>query len=364
MKNFIERITKWIKNNKTMAVWIVAIAILVTVFIYNLISNAVETGTTTLIDLPLPTNSEITIKVPKGTYEDLDLKNKPTEKIFYAQEFDYRAQVEVFLARIGKTNLQRADYVEIMTTWSDGQDFIQYSVDESEIFFRFIDPVEVPDLELGYINIENGADTIAEVVRAFTGNVYTYTNVKVKEELGEFRIEANRDIDGVRIERPGVEEFSDYLVLTANGEISEGRFFVATISDTSLKVNLIHPSNLQGIISTEIYPKEVAQGYARSITAEDYEDSTDTEVAEFRSVTLESLAFPKAAQMETEELEVVYYFSNHNYPEIFPVYKLQGTGEVTYKGKEYVVPLFVYANAIDPDLVYIPGEVDEPTPDL
>lgn len=364
MKAFIEKITNWIKENRTLSIWIFAISTMVIIFIYSLISNIVDPTTTDLIDIPLPTGTELEISIPKSTYEDLDLKNKPTKDIYYVQEVDQSGQIEIFLARIGKTNLSKEKSAELLTIWSDTDDLFQYSQNESEIFFRFSDPVAIPDVDFGYINSKNGADALAQVARAITGEIYTYTNVKVGEEGGTFRIEANREVDGVRIERPGISEYSDYLIVDDAGQIVEGRLFLPVFSDVSLRVKIIHPTNLAGIVGKEVYPKEVNQGYARSITEEDYQDASTTVDSSLNDVTLESLEFPKATDITVEELELVYFFSNHNYPEIFPIYKIQGTGTVTFKGKEYVVPVLIYASALDPDLVYIPSEVDEPTPEL
>lgn len=364
MKELIANIIRWIKQNKTLATLIAAVVTLVLIFIYNLISGAIEPTVTTLIDLPLPINSELEITVPKSTYEDLDLKNRPTMDVFYAQETDYSSTIDVFLARIGKTNLPKTQYEELLTIWTNDEDLFQYSQIKAEVFFRFSDPVAIPDVEFGFYNNDNGDEALAEVARALTGNVYSYTNIKVKETGSEFRIEGNREVGGTRIERPGIAEYSDYLVIQDDGKIVEGRFFIAEISDTSLRSKIIHPTNLQAIISEEIYPKEISQGYARSITQEDYQVSSAVEESSFGDITLESLSFPQVTEMATESMEIVYFWDNYNYPEIFPVYKIEGTGEVTFNGKEYVVPMYVYASALDPAIVYIPADLDEPTPDL
>jgi hypothetical protein len=97
------------------------------------------------------------------------------------------------------------------------------------------------------------------------------------------------------------------------------------------------------------YPKEIFQVYGPS-----HDDKIEEEEIEGDADHFED-EVDISSQSVLESVELVYYFSDMGFKQLSPTFRIESEGILRQDGKNITVPLIIYANALDPDRVYVPS---------
>ncbi len=327
-------------------------------------SEKAEKSDLNTIDQPFSYDDNVSIQ-----FEDEDLFNefKKNEANIYSLEANNHSElVQSFLNKIGKGFLKKQNFDSIYYIWSkntqDNYYLVDYDTVKDFVFFRFEEPIVLDEIKNFESAIFSNPENILEDFAFSYFNLnFKYETPKVTTIGNEYRIQARRIIDGIPLEVKGQDSFTDYLVFDKSGKLKEGSFLLADYTDP-VNAKLFPPDYLGSSINRSEYPKDIISKLPSDFSLEDfgykpykYEEGSlgDPPPVDFDEQDL----IPSSCKVTTFEL--VYYFINSSAEKLTPVYKLGCKGEITFQDKSFTVPVTIFANALDPDLVYIPSsEVD------
>ncbi len=348
IKKLIADLVEMYKGNKIGFLWLVSAVIIVLIFIFSIISLFFKPATPdALIDIPLQNYPNQRITIQQSVISNFEFEEKELE-VYSIVERNNADVVDRFLTKISKS-LNRQNVSNIIILWTSATDFAQYDVSRDEMFFRFSEPLSLTEIPITIVTNENAKQYLDEFVSKYLQLEYEYTNVKLTKVDSNFRIEANRSIEGYPLHVPGVDTYSDYLLVEPDGDIVEGRLrLINYTTDGVISIKPVHPTNLNRLISRTDYPKEVNQDFPDGLEKEQSERDAPGDIDE------NALKFPKVTNTVGKELSIVYFFATTDYKKLVPVYYIKGEGEILFETKTYVVPMTVYVNALDPERVYVP----------
>lgn len=317
------------------------------------------------VDQPFTYETGKQLEIPETVeYTNFDPGDDTTAPIY---EFALENKVDLvksFLGSIGKRSMELEEYEDVVYYWRDdpSDDFyvVEYNALTDRVFFRFESAVD-PDLNAGgYLSREDLEQYFTAFVHEYWDQSYSYTDFNVTRDGSTYRIEASRLIGKYPLHISGFEEYSDYLVVEDDGDILEGQIYLMNYDlSTAQNVDLITTVGLGSVIGRDDYPKDFYQlepqdldgtllygePYTPAQSAGDPPPTPDGEI-------------PELTECTAEEISLVYLYMSGTYQMLTPAYKIRCAGNVVVEGRSYRTEALVFANAIDPELVYVPATTE------
>ncbi len=337
-----------------LSVFVIIIVVLIQIF------SGDETNDSQLVDQPFNYDDNVEITVSDSVVKDVEITNKAN--LYNIDKTDNSILVQNFLNKIGKGFWRKTNFDDIYYVWSEdggvGHYLADYDISKDSIFFRFEDPLELDEIE----NIDYKIDTAPTLLMDEV--LLTYFDIDVELEDpevstygNEIRMSTRRLIDDIPVEVRGNDSFSYYFVFDIAGRLKEGQVLLTSFVEPE-KVRIFDIEYLGNSINQKAYPKDIIAKLPSDFDLEDlgyepYEYAEgfygDPPPYEFDDEDL----IPEECTVTA--IELVYYFVRTSVEKLTPVYKLGCRGEVTIEEQTYLVPLTIFANALDPELVYVPG---------
>lgn len=355
--------------NNPIALFGGTILILVIVVILYLLLNPATEKPTILpgsVDQPISYEEDKDVEVPANIVIKNDLGDD-TLPIFEIIKEDKVGGVQDFLVAAGHGFDKRISVEDIVYTWSENESGTLYVTEYNSIydrvFFRFEDSVDF-NISSGSILTESDMETFfVDFVHEVWNSDFEYINFNVSLEGNSYRVEANRAIGEYPLEVSGFESYSDYLVVDRDGKVSEGRFYLFEYdTDSAQYLDLLSIDLLDSVINRDDYPKEFNQltpiGFEEAypdLNPFQHEDGTTYgDVPAFDAIS----EMDDLDRCTTEKVSIVYLYFTNNYNELSPVYRLDCRGDIVFDGKVFETWAVIYASAIDPEYVYVPGTIN------
>jgi hypothetical protein len=369
--NIIKSKLKNLKKENIIFLAIILVAILIGIILYLFTTGGddtppkLEPGS---VDQSLPFQEGKTIEInpnDEGFVNEVNYDKLPVYELIADNHVDL---VRTFLVESGNGTFRQENYSDIVYQWTANKsdDFyaVEYSVAFDRVFFRFEEGFSPSKLGNQSYSKDSLAQYFTSFAQGYFNSEFEYTDFKVSTVGRDFKIEANRSIDGVPLEVSGFQEFSDYLIVEENGEVSEGQFYLFEYDEKSgVELDLLSPLQLGSVISRDDYPREFNQrapvGYDPSdFGYEEYPLDPGSSFAGDPPLSESLEEIPTVTSCTATGMKVVYFFTNTSTNKLAPVYKIDCHSKVMISDKEYDVPVVIYASAIDPEYVYIPGTID------
>lgn len=289
--------------------------------------------------------------------------------IYDFRQVDHSNLVQSFLQDVGKGFTPKEEYDQIVYYWRENQEetfyVTEYNSILDKVFFRFKESVTPKKVGISNVSQDQLEQFFLKFAKTYWGSEMEYTNFKITPEGRSFRIEANRLIGEIPLMTSGFLDYSDYLVVENDGQVTEGLFHIFEYDKSSeVTLDLISTEDLSQVISRDDYPKEFNQRAPIGLDPSDlgYEQYENDPESEFLGDAALSDALDKIPEVEScnaSRVSLAYFFLNINADKLSPVYRIDCVGKVIVNKKEYDVPVVIYASAIDPEFVYIPGNIPQ-----
>jgi hypothetical protein len=353
IKSIFESIKEAIKDRKKVVIILVVIAVVL--IIYSIVSMMFSKpdidpidSDKYLIEPPMQVQESHSISLPPSLYNS---KGFPKSlDVYQIDSVTHTTNVETFLTKIGRTGLKKENVQGSFYSWENQGSKVDYLQYQQQLKFIFSDPFKV-SLTTQF----NGSDDIVRFFEGFMteyfGKTYKYTNGKVTSEGRRSRIEVNRLVGQYPVYLQNHFTYTDSLLLDEAGNIYEGTLTMFEFKETGDTIDLVHASNLQRLLASEIYPKDIFEGYSEELAK-----LLNQPGIEHLDAADQLIEIPTSRISEAKSISLVYYYANDSYKQVVPVYRIEATGVITYAGKQVSIPLVIYANALDPDRVYISSE--------
>lgn len=332
------------------AIGIILIAVVIVFIIFNMKEKEDKIDSTKyLIDAPTQYNQSHSTVISPTLYANTTFPN--SLEVYKIEEVDHSTTIDKFLIKIGKTGYEKSEIGQSLYTWLNGDNIVDYTPYNQELKYKFTSPFRTT-LNTQFIDEDAVNSFFKQYMNEYFGVAYEYTNGRSTIQGREIRIEASRQVADYPIYLPNQNSYTDYLVVDDRGNVYEGKhsIFEFNIIDND-SIDLVRVENLSRLLNNSSYPKDIFQGYSEDLknilTQPDVEpiDAAD-------HLTL--LPFP--VYSDTSKVELVYYYSDNSIKYIIPIYRLEATGIITYQGRNARVPLVIFANALNPERVYVRGE--------
>ncbi|GAB4157611.1 MAG: hypothetical protein Fur003_1350 [Candidatus Dojkabacteria bacterium] len=303
------------------------------------------------IDQGLPFNEARDIEIPNDVILSKDPKEYKTYKVL---DVDHSSQIREFLLQNGKGNLKEAHPVSFDYTWgtygSETEDYVTYNTitDSAALIFNY--PLEIDQVSAPILNEKEAEQIALKLLNRFFKSKYEFVVVRSEKEDRDFRVHLSRKLDGLNLVLPGIKDYSESLLFNPSGKLLAARISLVEY-DSPFKVDMLPFDQLGSYINSDIYPKEYNEGGPIDF---DYSLLEGNELNYGDAPTPEA-EVPTTDGCVADHVELVYYFDTHSQKYLAPTYRINCTGTITVKGRSFDVPVVVYANAIDPDFVYVPG---------
>lgn len=318
------------------------------------------------IEQPLQYENNKQIELDEATIENINKDEEITSlPIYDFKKVNHSSLVQNFMVEIGDGFVARKNFDDIVYYWTPDADYPEYVTEYNAIFdrvfFRFVEPRAVDKVTVSVSSNDLGA-FFSQFVNTYFSKDLEYGQFKISSVGRGFRIEANRMIDGVPLQVQAAESYSDYLVIDSDGRIIEGSFYLFDYDEkSSVEVDLVDIATLGAVISRNDYPLMFQQGDPVGLNYEElgveaYEYDPESGFQGDAYDLDEEI--PQAESCTATRIEIVYLFVNINAEKLAPVYRIDCRGKVTIKEKQYDVPIIIYASAIDPQYVYVPGNIE------
>ena len=355
LKELLNKIKEYYLRRKTFFTWMVGLGLVITLIIVALIPRDENPPFGTLIDVPFQYYKQVRVDIPEKTVENFELEDERL-KIYDIDMQNRHELVDNFLVDIGVSGMQKTEVDEKYYQWKKGEDIVQYDQYTETLYFKFEESVTPLGLSQGFVGEEELNEYFEGFVQTYINKSFSYDNFDIEKERGQFRIMARRLVEGgYPLEISGYDSYTDYLIIEDDGDIKEGRLLLVTYSDyKAVRLNVVTPDSIETYTNSDLYPKEVNQGFAELISGR--RKSRSSVSGHFTEYEIE---FPKVKDIEIKEIEIVYFFASTYYAKLIPAYKLTGESNVSYEGGEFLVPVVIYSNAMDPNFVYVPSEEEE-----
>lgn len=338
-------------------IFVIVIALIVQLFSSDGIQRRTEP-----IDQPYNYDDSVRIVFDRANIEDNVKQDRANA--YTIKKVDHSELIQQFLNKIGKGFWRKRSYDGVFYVWAKDANENFYIADydpvNSQLFLRFEDPVELEGLSDVTSRLASSPASILEkVFYEYFDMSFNFDEPKVSTFNRETRIEARRLVDGIPLEVPGRSGYTDYLILDQGGRLKEANFLLLELEDAS-RVDLFSVELLGQVINRSDYPKDVIVDLPigldlTSLGYEPYDYASDF-LGDPPPLDLEDVQLtPETCKVTS--IELVYYFVRTTTEKLTPSYKVLCRGEVDVKGKQYSVPVTIFSNAIDPELVYVPGNL-------
>jgi hypothetical protein len=350
IKEFIEKIRPFYEKNRTWIVWggtVLLVSAMILIAVLWGRNEPVEP--LTLIETPLQYDVSHTLVVGKDKIEESDLPG--SLDVFKIVSRNYHQDIDGFLRALGQKGYAKDSLQTALYTWNKGDSYVEYVPDSQNLYFRFEDAAQT-GIDLRVDSRDSGAQFLSQYYKKLFDRDYDFVNVTVDTVGSRTRIEGNREVNGYPMFVRANNDYTDYLIIDSDGKVYEGNnSLVEYTDDGSQKVDLVDISNLQFAMSKPDYPKEVIQLYGPSEDPDREEREGDSNgIDEFEDDP------PIATGSTLESIELVYYFSDISLTQLSPTFRVMSNGVIRHNDRNVEVELLIYANALDPDRVYIPSE--------
>lgn len=344
----IRKIKEFLIQNKHITLLIVGVFVLFLMFFSFLPKN--RYSGVALIENPLFFYKNFTVEIPKSVSEKVEINKKGVE-ILKIENENLNIKIESILSQLQVSLPNKTNTASIFYEWKNKQgDLAQYDAKTQKLNIVLVDKKNI------FPNIALPSDTqlaslLSEFVFKYINSDFKYFDTNLIKENGNYKIEGRRMINNLPLSYPGMSKYHDIIILDSNLNLISAEISLLEIEKEPLdRIKLVKPISLDRVISTEKYPKSVNQGLPQGL-----KEKKDGKVKS-ESDNLD-VGIAKVTKAVAQTLSVVYYFSNINQQFLIPVYRIEGSGKIIYKGQEYSVPVIVNANALDPDKVYIPSNI-------
>lgn len=352
----VDGILKLIKERKGFALWFAAIIVVSFLFIWALLSSGKDEDKKTdkvLFDTPLTADKGYTVTIPKNLYEEEELPG--SLEVFDVETNEYSNDVATFLVSLGKGGLKKSNTENVLYIWSSSSDYVEYVPESQSLVAQFGDPVQI-NTNTQLNSTESGKQVLEYVYSNYLNKQFKFTNVKIVQDGKKYHIQGNRLINNRPLFLPDTNSYSDSIVVDDNSNLYEVRATLVEYEQEGYElVKLVHPSNLAQILKDANYPKEIFQGFNSQI-AEDIKNGANTLDPSKGMDNVDGTEYdlPNATFASAKSVDLVYYYAGNTYKQLSPTYRIVGEGEIVVSGKKYSVPVIVFANALDPERVYVP----------
>lgn len=298
---------------------------------------------------------------------DLTAKIDISEDRYYVydiQHLNHSDVVQQFMIKIGKAFWTKQQFDEIYYIWqkssSDTLQLVDYDAIQDKAFFRFDQPVELDLIHNGGVLSTDMLDNFfRDFIKEYFGSTADFSEARISRTGQTYRIEVNRNIDGIQVQNPGFNEYTDYIVIEQDGALIEGQVYLFELGERT-EVSLIDPNLLGSVINRADYPKDINELAPigldlTSIGSEPYDPASGFLGDAPPQSDIDKMPTPDSCKVRT--IDVVYYYIRATTKNLAPAFRMDCRGTITYEGEQYVVPLIIYANALDPELVYVPGNL-------
>ncbi|MCB9790817.1 hypothetical protein H6764_02225 [Candidatus Nomurabacteria bacterium] len=310
------------------------------------------------VDQPLGTDIQVSVDIPVDN-QPQDLVDKLS--VYDIEEIDRTDVIAQFLSSIGKGLLQKEALGTDLVYWKDSptEDYylVEYNRIFDDVFFRFENPATPSKLGTSFVTRDTLPNFFTEFINEYFKNDFKFTNFNITTVSEGYRVEANRVVNDIPLERPGSSKYSDYIIVQEDGDIVEGSVTLFTIdSSSAIETALVPVADLGSYLLRKDYPKDFNQGFPIGLDITNFGYNPYDENGDFNGDPPPDFEIPEATSCTADAVNVVYLFNRLGFKKLTPVYRIDCTGEITFGGSQFKVPIVIYANAIDPDVVYVPAQ--------
>lgn len=278
------------------------------------------------------------------------------------------SRVQEVISLMGLSSLQRRVFQDQVYVWAPRDESIlqtvSYNSIDQKLAFSFDEPVELSTVSTSEFNTGAPEEYFERVISEILGYEVTYLEFNVTQEARRYKIEGSRDFGGYPLQIAGMGEYSDEMWITSDGLLVSGRILMYELEGSAIDIPLLTPAELSTVVSRDDYPKTFNQGEPVGFDLTDYgveefDPTTDNDV-DFRGdfPFIEALDIPEADSCEGTNIRLVYYYASSDVDAITPVYRIECRGQILYRGDTFDVPVVVYANALSPEYVSVPSEIE------
>ncbi|MBI2357187.1 hypothetical protein HYV12_04020 [Candidatus Dojkabacteria bacterium] len=348
----IEKVKDVFKDKKWGGVLMLAVIVLIVVVIISIVNSFKKeekpTDTNYLIETPMQYDGGHSVYIPQTVSGSKSFPN--SLPVFQIEEVNHSGELDKFLLKIGKTGFQKDTIGTSLYSWMKGNETLEYIPFQQQLTFKFTDSFKT-NITTQFSDSEDVNKFFEKFMLEYFGVTNKYINGKAIVEGKRIRLEVNRNVNNFPLYLQNHNSYTDYLVVDSNGGIYEGGFTLVEYTEEGESIQLVHPTNLQRLIASADYPKDIFEGFS-----EDLKEILNAPGASTLDATDQISELPHPTISEAKDISLGYYYSSDSYKQIIPIYRIEAIGTITYLGKNAKIPLLIYANALDPDRVYIPTE--------
>ena len=275
--------------------------------------------------------------------------------IYKANIADHTTAVQKFVTDTQKTfTYKDSVYYGV---WEKDSDRVIYDKTEDSLFFEFKDGVK---MNTGVVVSESARQEelqsyFEQFVKKYFGEDIQFTQYKYSsgpeirfaEEVMTHKMSAVRLIDSTYPLYNSDSVFGDnYLLLDYQGNLIGGRIMLASlqIDKTYNNYFVVAPDELDNYIRNSEYPKvQVIKNY-RMLVGDNESIKTSQDYLDYAREGEYKMTIP--SKCNVEDGNIGYYY-DQSY-DIFPIYKLDCTGNTLYQGATYEVKSILFLKAILP----------------
>lgn len=303
------------------------------------------------IEIPLNYSETRNVEIPSDT----TLENKTSESYVYKISLEGRENLIFDL--VENSNVSHYSYrvSETLYQWGGADttyvDLITYDSTSQYVNFNTETPVSVSGVSRPIDNEDEAYELAVSIAQEILGDSTDYALVNVEVEDGNYVVNFSRLVSDLKVEAPMLGDYSDTLTLNEDGQIVFGKILLANYYD-SVAVDIVNFNQIGNYLSSENYPYTFIPGAPIG-----YLDSLVEPEGDFYEVPADSEPLGgDITSCTAQSAELVYYYQSTYQTYLVPTYRIDCLGSTTIDGLKFDVPVLVYTNAINPELVYVPAE--------
>lgn len=346
----MDKIVKYLKENKQLAIIVGTVAFILILFIVALLPDLKKTDLA-LIEQPLYFYQKRKITIPNDVVKKYKVDRK--YEIYRVKNDNLNIKVEGIMSQLTINAPTKTNYANIAYSWNNkAGDTVEYDVKNQSMWIKLSNRVNIfPDLVSPSDTQLN--ELLNRFVQKYVNPKFVYSDYLIERNPGSIKVSGRRVQNGIPLQVPGLVKNYDYIELDDREMLKSARILLAEFNEeaeSNLKV--VTPKQLVNVIKNPRYPKDINDGKIEGIN--DLKSLTDPKVM---TDDIENGTLPYPLFYTAKDIEIVYLFANTNQQFLTPVYRLNVSGRIEYKGQEHNVNGIVNASAIDPDYVYVPANI-------
>jgi len=337
-----------LNDKKTFYILVSIVLVVFSIILFLLLRPKANKEPEYLITTPYSFDTTHNVELPQEVIKDF--KVPKSLNVYPIVKVDQSIKIDTFLSAIGKSALKKKALGTALYIWSNEEEYVEYIPNLQTVYFKFTKPGITQMIANDGVIGKGYLDSLAS---NYLTTDFKYVNEKITKSGYQIRIEANRSIDNYPLYYNNDYTYADYIVVDEGGKVYEGKLSLIVFdSKDKSSVDIVSLVYLQSILDSDIYPKIVYQGiYPQKNTtpgsslkgAGDGIDILD----HVNNTTLASVS-------KAKNIQLGYLYVDSGYTQLIPTYRIEAEGEATSSGKKILVPITVFANAMDPAKVYLP----------